>query len=364
MPQKHRHIVMADTALHAKQGYGFDEFGFWNVNLDTGEMVLCDISRRILGIPQSSTPKLTDVLSGFIPNEKYAFLKKIRSATPANLVFQHQCTLSNQPQSAVLMKGHVDFASSDGKLRSASGVIAGMTRPQHAKENQTDLLAMVSHELKSPLTTIKLYIQLAEKTGGSATKRDGSYLASALREVDHMHLLMENFLDLSAVETGNVSVYPRRFDLNTVIQEEVDHLTRVERSHRFEYSASVRLMVFADEIKIRHVIANLISNAIKYSPKGSAITLSSTRKGNKTVVSVSDQGPGISLEDQLRLFGKFCRVGGQAQNSKAGHGMGLYLVKQIMLAHGGDVWVESTPGQGAVFNFCLPRMASNRLPAR
>lgn len=338
----------------------FNEFGFWSANLDSGALDLCEIARRILCLQNDGNVKVAAGFNRLCAKDRKGILRQIKNASPAISLFQYILTGNSNHPGSIILKGHFKF-NEQGRPTILSGIVTERMLPVAKESLKNDLLAMISHELKAPLTTIKLYIQLAVKTSGKMRNEPLSrHLNAAVREVDLMDNLMENFLDFSSISSGKIPLYPRKFDLAGILQEEFLRQREINHTHDFELSELKETMVLADRTKIRLVINNLINNAVKYAPSRSLIRLSCSSINDSAVVCVEDEGPGIAFEDQQKLFSKFSRVGGQEQTSKSGHGVGLYLVRKIMQAHNGETWVKSQPGKGSAFYFCLPEVNHER----
>lgn len=336
----------------------FSDLGFWDVNLNTMEITLCERAKEIFAVNKEYPVSLSHIFKRMVQSQIREFLFKLKNSFSTGNRFTHELALKAGHEGElrrIRLNGYVDFNNSKTPIR----IIGAITELPEAEETglkKTDLLAMVSHELKSPLTTIKLYIQLAEKTNRNKGSDMGKYLSLAVREVDNMNLLMDNFLNLTSIETGSLKLYPKRFDLSSLISEVVDHWTRNTLCHRFRYDEGILPMfINADQLKIRQVIHNLISNAVKYSSPKSKIEICCKCSVEAVEICVKDQGEGISEEDQDKLFTRFSRVGAQ-ESGAAGHGMGLYLVREIIAGHGGRVWLNSKVGEGSEFYISLPRI--------
>ncbi|MGN8070956.1 sensor histidine kinase [Mucilaginibacter sp. 22184] len=331
-----------------------DNLGFWSANLINGELELCAISKTKLGLSTFSPSNLETAFKKFSYKDRRCFLEQIKSASPHGPMFRHISAGSHDMPGPLLLKGQFKFNDSNEAI-GLSGILSTISKSVKVTSNESDLLTILSHELKAPLTTIKLYIQLASKMLGKVRVASVlPYLDTAVREVDLLNNTMENLLDYSSLNTGDLPIYPQVFSLSAMVKEEFLKHQEIHGTHIFEYHDTGHIKVNADKIKIRLVINNLINNAIKYAPDQTLIRLSCNRVNDQAVECVQDHGPGISFEDQQKLFTKFSRVGGHEQITKSGHGVGLYLVRKITQAHHGEAWVKSQPGMGSAFYFCLP----------
>jgi signal transduction histidine kinase len=238
-------------------------------------------------------------------------------------------------------------------------VLQDVTRFRVADDVKTNLIATVSHELKTPLTSMQLavYLLLEEKVGPLNPKQVELLLA-ARNNSDRLFEMIEDLLDLARFEGGAALIDKKPIGSQDLLQEvaerERDLVT--SRGLQLKLEAEPRLpKVAVSRARIDQVFANFISNAVKYSPSGSEITISAKNEDAKTVrFAVKDQGPGIPQELHRRIFDKFFRV---TESSDEGAGLGLSIAREIVLAHGGNVGVESERGHGSEFFFTLPAAA-------
>jgi signal transduction histidine kinase len=169
-----------------------------------------------------------------------------------------------------------------------------------------------------------------------------------------MTALVHSFLDLSKLEPGKILLKRQSFDICKLVEETIAESRIITNTHNIRFEPFERINIDADREKIGQVISNLINNAIKYSPKGSTITLRCELLDNDIRIAVTDQGIGIKLKDQEKIFQRFYRVDDREMQSVSGFGIGLYLSSEIVQRHKGKIWVDSTEGKGSTFYFTLP----------
>ena len=223
-------------------------------------------------------------------------------------------------------------------------------------EIKSDLVLLASHELKAPITGILAFAQtlLARDVGLTLDDRD-KFLKSIETEARHLGLILNQTLDITRSEGGLVQLECAHVDLAALIRETVEAFATLHSGIiETRFPPMKLLLVNADPVRVKQVLTNLISNAIHYAGKACDIVIAARESGRAIETSVADNGPGIAPEDLPHLFTKFYRGKSPAVQRKRGTGLGLYISKRIVEAHGGKIWVESEAGKGATFFFTLP----------
>jgi signal transduction histidine kinase len=226
-----------------------------------------------------------------------------------------------------------------------------------ASRHKSEFLANMSHELRTPLNAIIGFSQvLREKLFGEVNEKQEEYLDDILTSANHLLALINDVLDLSKVEAGQVGLEIAPFSLREALERGVvmvkEWATKNGIGLTLEADPQVEL-IEADERRIRQVIYNLLSNAVKFTPEGGSVSVSSAQLDGEVHVSVADTGPGIAPEDQARIFEEFQQTDVGAKE-REGTGLGLALSKMLIELHGGRIWVESELGNGSTFTFALP----------
>ena len=226
-----------------------------------------------------------------------------------------------------------------------------------ASRHKSEFLASMSHELRTPLNAIIGFSQmLRERMVGEVNQKQEEYLDDIISSGNHLLSLINDMLDLSKIEAGQVQLKVAPFSLREALERDVsmvkERATRIGVGLTLEADPHVEV-VEADERRIRQVVINLLSNAIKFTPEGGNVIVSSARVNGEVHVSVSDTGPGIAADDQARIFEDFQQTDLGARQLE-GTGLGLALSKRLIELHGGRIWVESELGKGSMFTFALP----------
>jgi signal transduction histidine kinase len=226
-----------------------------------------------------------------------------------------------------------------------------------ASRHKSEFLANMSHELRTPLNAIIGFSQvLRQRLFGEINAKQEEYLDDILSSGNHLLDLINDVLDLSKVEAGQVELEVAPFSLREALERGVVMVREPATKHGVRLSlelASGIDLVNGDERRLRQVIFNLLSNAVKFTPAGGSVVVASSRVDGEVQVSVSDSGPGIAPEDQERIFEEFQQTELGAQQ-REGTGLGLALSRRLVELHGGRIWVESAPGHGSRFVFTLP----------
>ena len=224
---------------------------------------------------------------------------------------------------------------------------------QEALQVKDQFLSIVSHELRTPLTTIKGYAQmLRRKLEGDA--QGERFTDNIDAQVSRLSRLVDDLLDVTRFARGQFELMPEPMDIRPVLEEVVNRFRVVAPKHTFQLYLDRGVYEGSwDHDRLEQVMNNLVSNAIKYSPDGGTVTIATQHEDAHLIVKVRDQGIGIPLEDQERLFERFYRGSAEGQEVK-GLGLGLYVTRRIVEAHGGTIAVRSKPGQGSEFSFTLP----------
>jgi signal transduction histidine kinase len=244
-----------------------------------------------------------------------------------------------------------------------------MTREQAAQRIKDDFLSIVSHELRTPLTSIQGYSQLLEarlRTERNDESKEMSHLRVIRSQVSRMRRLVDDLLDVSRIDRrGGVSIEPIDFDIAEEVREAVARIGREQTDRRIEIAAPAALQVHADRDRLDQVLSNLLENAVKYSPDGGPVHVSVEGRGAEIEIRVTDSGIGIPAEHRENVFERFYQADGDAGRRRfGGLGLGLYISRAIVDAHGGRIWAAANrEGGGSTFAFRIPRVAMPMTPA-
>ena len=236
-----------------------------------------------------------------------------------------------------------------------TGIIIDITEQKEDEQRKNDFIGMVSHELKTPLTSLTAIVQLTQT---KLKNNPDIFLAGAMEkagvQVKRMSAMINGFLNVSRLESAKMLIDKQDFYLDELLSEITNEIELTSSTHIIETHNCGHVKINADRDKIESVISNLLSNAVKYSPKGKTIELRCQVKENFVEISVRDQGMGVNAHDAARLFDRYYRVDSGNTKHISGFGIGLYLGAEIVKGHNGEIWLESEPDKGSTFYFTLP----------
>jgi PAS domain S-box-containing protein len=249
--------------------------------------------------------------------------------------------------------------SGQGLIYAAARDISERKRVEKMKD---DFISVVSHELRTPLTSIRGSLGLlVGGVAGELSEKARSLAVVADRNSDRLVRLVNDILDIEKIESGTMVLRPTRVDLMTVVEQAVDS----NRAYANLYNVDLRIVAavsgaaaWADADRIQQVLANLLSNAAKNSPRGTPVEIRVQHRGDELHVAVADRGKGIPLEFQPHVFEKFAQAETSSARHKGGTGLGLAISKAIIERHNGRLWFETAPGAGTTFTFALPEMGA------
>ncbi len=226
---------------------------------------------------------------------------------------------------------------------------------QRAIQAREDVLSIVSHDLKNPLSSIMLGTALVLQPSETTDRRKGRRQIEAIRRnAARMERMIADLLDLSSIQSGHLSTERREQDIGDVLRESIESLLPMASEHKLRLASvtpAVPVHAICDRERVLQVLSNLIGNAIKFSPEGASIQVSAETRAGEVRVAVRDEGPGIAPDVVNHVFDRYWRA---PERSKEGRGLGLYIAKGLVEAQGGSIGVESRPGAGSTFFFTLP----------
>jgi two-component system phosphate regulon sensor histidine kinase PhoR len=250
---------------------------------------------------------------------------------------------------------------SRGQTRGAIGVFFDITQLERLERVRQEFLSNVSHELRTPLTAIIAFVETLEEGALDDSENNRRFLSVIRRNAERMHSLIDDILELSAIEAGTVTVEPVVVPLRRIIEDVMMALGARASARRLTLHNEVgaEVQVYADARRLEQMMTNLIDNAIKFNREGGRVLVRHENTGERDRISVTDTGDGIAAEHIPRIFERFYRIDRARDRALGGTGLGLAIVKHLARAHGGEALVHSTPGSGATFTIEIPKAVTS-----
>ncbi|HEX7368001.1 MAG TPA: PAS domain S-box protein [Pelobium sp.] len=244
---------------------------------------------------------------------------------------------------------------SNGKITMWVGTSTDIQEIKELEEQKDYFISMASHELKTPITSIKGYIQLLES---KYRNTEDAFLKNSLKvvhkQIETLTTLVSDLLDVSKIKTGSLQLRKSNFNINSLLSDVIVEIQHINPQNEISLQAEEDIIAFADEESIRQVIINFLTNAVKYSPNARKVLVNLKKSMNELTVAVTDAGIGISEDNQAKIFERFYRVEGKNEKTFPGFGIGLYIAAEIVRKHNGKIGVSSEVGKGSTFYFTLP----------
>lgn len=243
----------------------------------------------------------------------------------------------------------------NGKIIGKFGIGRDITERKELERKKDEFISITTHELKTPLTTIKAFAQILKKRSQQIKdKKSLLYLFKMDNYIDRLIDLVKDLLDASKINAGKLSLMQEEFSICGLIKEIVDDLSETTDKHKIIIDCVKTPKIIADKHRIGQVLTNLLSNAIKYSPFPGKILIKCVEHKNMLMISVKDFGVGISKENWGKVFDRFVQIKELEKEALPSLGLGLYISAEIIRRHGGNIWLKSEKGRGSTFFFTLP----------
>jgi len=286
-----------------------------------------------------------------------AFIKKAMSTSKVQEMASHTLIVKKDGSKVPVADSCAPLKDEKGKVIGCMVVFRDVTKEREIDRMKTEFVSVASHQLRTPLTGIKWFVELLLKNKLSPTIKD--YVKQIATSNERMVHLVDDLLNVSRIETGRkFDIVPVDVDLVPIVKQVVEAQQILAKSKKIKIICAIgspsKLMMKVDGEKIRQVLQNLINNAYKYSKEGGRVEVGCKKDKKDVEFYVKDNGLGIPKKDQQRIFEKFFRAENALTAHTDGTGLGLYIVKAIVEAHGGKVWFESMEGKGTTFYFSLP----------
>lgn len=337
------------------------QIGTWYMEPDTREFMASHRFKEIFGYLPDDNLDLPTALSHVTAEYRQIVADAVETALTNGKSYDFEYTMITRgTQELKWIRTTGRFFNGDAEMKAyLSGTVLDITERKRNEERKSDFIGMVSHELKTPLTSMGAYLQLLQL---KAERAGDDYQANALKKANNqvakMSKMVHGFLNISKIKEGKISLEPEIFDLSTLAAEVLEENREIYPNHQISLHCSGAFNVYADRDKVGQVITNFISNAVKYAPESYIIKLRCFMSDGQPAISVTDYGAGISPQHQSKVFDRYYRVESAHSKTILGFGIGLYLCSEIIKRHDGRIWVQSEMGKGSTFGFSLPAESS------
>lgn len=356
LTQSHADLVASNDKLQA--AFDAADMGSCSLNIATLKAEMSSEYRSHYGLPLSGEinwEMLTDAVEPAYRKEVNQVLtRSTRYGTPVDSTYPIRHLISGERKwMRVVGKVRKD---QDGRPQAIDAVVMDVSRQMEEENRKNEFISMISHELKTPLTSIGGFTQiLVHKASKDATDGFAPICKKIQRQLEKMGRMIEGFLDISRLELGKMVINKSDFDFALLLEDCRQEFSNDISTHVITFSGTAPVRVNADRDRLEMVLHNLISNAIKYSPAGSEINVSCTRHDGNLLLSVRDRGMGILENEKDKLFKRYFRSQHQKIYTVAGFGIGLFICAEILRLHDGEITAENIPGEpGAKFTFKIP----------
>ena len=332
-------------------------FGTWHIAAGTRELIASKRLKELFGFYPTQEITLDDCLAQITEEFRDYVTQEIERALTKGGDYDISYSVKGYNDGKVRWIRAVGNLTEDenGGIASFTGIVMDITQQKEDEQRKNAFISMVSHELKTPLTSLMGYVQMLQMMlKEMADARTTHMLEKCRSQVSKMNKMITGFLDLSRIESGRLYLNAKPFQLVDLIEEVVEDAVLTSTTHPVEFTAAEPILVHADKDKIAQVVQNLISNAMKYSPNGQPIKVVCKVEKGEVWVSVEDKGVGIQSKDFNNLFTRFYRVENEQTHNIAGFGIGLYVCSEIIKSHDGKIWVSSDGKSGSTFYFTIP----------
>jgi len=325
----------------------------------SAEKILSLESRRVIG-------QSLDVFGGLFGKSAGPWMQTIHDWSEAPAAYQQGDTFAEQIdlENGQIILVHLAPVILQNDFLGTVSIFRDITHEVEVDRLKSEFVATVSHELRTPMTSIRGYVDvLLMGAAGALNENQAHFLNIVKNNTERLNILVNDLLDISRIESGRVTLSPQALDLREVAEDVIEDVLRRSQEENKPMALSLDAPkklppVYGDVERVRQIMGNLVDNAYHYTPENGTITVQIHPRngGNQIQVDVRDNGVGISLEDQSRVFERFYRGEHPLVLATPGTGLGLSIVKQIVEMHQGRIWMESSgvPGNGSTFSFTLP----------
>ena len=332
------------------------KLGVWQLDLSTGQLDCSTTCKANFGLPPETVFTYDALLEAILPEDRERLRREVHRAIAEKDLYEAEYRVC-WPDTTVhwiAARGRA-FYGEDGKPLRMAGMTLEITERRELEYRKDEFIEIASHELRTPITTLKGYTQLLQrKSVQQGLQEYATILTKMDGQLNRLTKLIIDLLDISKIHMGKVPYTKAPFDFDAWIQSLIHDLQQASVQHTIMLTGAASRKVTGDHHRLEQVFINLITNAIKYSPRAERVDVEITSEMDNVIVRVRDYGVGIPKQHQHKIFDRFYRVSTLSNNSFPGLGVGLYISHEIIQAHNGKIWLESVEEQGSTFFVSLP----------
>lgn len=338
--------------------------GFWEMDLQEGKLDYTNGQCKAhFGYSPGDEFTLENFYNAINSEDRPAVEEEVQTAMKSGGIYKMEYRVRHPDNSThwILARGQT-LKDENGQPYRFIGITQDITENKGAEEKlkeavqiRDDFLAIASHELQTPIISVRTFSELLElrlKRDGEETYVD--QVARIKKGINQLSKLVANLLDFSRIQEGKLQLEKSNFFLSSVIRERVEAIQPIS-GHDFKVEVPDEISLEGDAFRIGQVITNLLTNAVKYSPESEKIIVQAKEEGEQVVISVIDFGTGVSEHERETIFQRFYKGKKPLKKTYPGFGIGLFISSQIIQQHGGEIWVEDNNGKGSEFKFTLPK---------
>ncbi|WP_207427450.1 ATP-binding protein [Pedobacter sp. SYSU D00535] len=346
---------LEDSESRLRLAISASKMGVWDLDLLSGDLITTGTGNRIFGYDSSEVSwDMERFMSHVLEEDREVILKALERAKVERFMSVEIRIIRVDKVLRWIGLTTEVYRNESGEAVRLLGTTLDITERKESEKKKDELLSVVSHELKTPVTSLKAFAQVLErKFGKSGDDVAAVMLRKMVVQIVRLSHLIHDLLDLTRIEGGQLKLRLERYVFNELVAEVATQVGRT-CSHQIIVNEEELVECFGDRQRTEQVLINLVTNAVKYSPGKDKVIVSVEKRDGEVICSVQDFGLGVPPEKQEKLFKRFYRVGDEAQHNISGLGLGLYISAEIIHRQQGHIWLKSTPGEGSTFSFSLP----------
>ncbi len=348
------YIQLSETNERLELALAAGKLGSYELDFHTGQLACTEQFKQNFGLNPSATFNQGELMEAILPEFRDMVQKKIADAVHYNTVYlaEYKISWPDGSRHWIAASGKISEDQTNGVKRMV-GITLDITERKEFEQQKDDFLGIASHELKTPITSLKANLQMLDRLKDTSDNPLVAKLVDASnKSMERLTVMVNDLLNIHQFREGHLALNKRWFTVAKMLEVCCNHV-RFEGKYQLIITGDKQLQVYADEHRIDQVVVNFVNNAVKYAPKSKDIILEISKKGDFVKIGVTDKGPGIPVEHHKRLFERYWRAD-HSGSQYSGLGIGLHICSEIIKNHKGEIGVDSEVGGGSTFWFTIP----------